>query len=250
MVTQKGQSMASLIYGRNSVISALTSSRVIKIYLAKSVRDERIVTLANQKKIALLRVDTGELNKLVRTNHHQGVVAEVKDYQYYSLLDLINEGKKIVNPLIVMLDGIEDPHNLGAILRIVDAFNVVGVILKKTNQVPLNATVDKVSTGAINYVKVAEVANLNVAIKKLKDEGYWIVATDGNAKDSYASLDYNMPIVLIIGSEGKGISQLVKTNSDFLIKIPMYGHVNSLNASNALSVILSHIINLKNSPHK
>ncbi|MCQ2796828.1 MAG: RNA methyltransferase, partial [Bacilli bacterium] len=134
--------------------------------------------------------------------------------------------------------------------RIADAFNAIGVVIKKTNQVPLNATVDKVSTGAINYVKVSEVSNLNVAIKKLKEEGYWIIATDGEAKDSYASLDYQIPIVLIIGSEGKGIGQLVKANSDFLIKIPMYGHVNSLNASNALSVILSHIINLKNSPHK
>lgn len=240
--------MASLIYGRNSVIAALASSRVNKITVADSFSDKRILSLANQKKIPLCKVSTAKLNELVRNKNHQGVVAEVKDYQYYDLNTLINDGKKIENPVIVMLDGIEDPHNLGAILRIVDAFNAVGVVVRKTNQVPLNATVDKVSTGAINYVKVAEVSNLNVAIKKLKEAGYWIIATDGEAKDNYAKLDYNMPIVLIIGSEGNGISNLVKSNSDFLVKIPMYGHVNSLNASNALSVILSHIANLKNSP--
>ena len=240
--------MASLIYGRNSVIAALTSSRVIKLTVSDSFNDNRILSLANQKKIPLLRVSTAKLNALVHNEHHQGVAAMVKDYQYYELTTLINEGKKVENPVIIMLDGIEDPHNLGAILRIADAFNAVGVIIKKTNQVPLNATVDKVSTGAINYVKVAEVSNLNVAIKKLKEAGYWIISTDGNGKDNYTKLDYRMPIVLVIGSEANGISNLVKSNSDFLIKIPMYGHVNSLNASNALSVILSHISNLKHSP--
>ncbi|MCQ2795592.1 MAG: 23S rRNA (guanosine(2251)-2'-O)-methyltransferase RlmB [Bacilli bacterium] len=240
--------MASLIYGRNSVIAALTSSRVNKITIADSFNDQRILSLAKEKKIPLLKVSTAKLNELVHNSHHQGVVAEVKDYQYYDLTTLINDGKQVENPVIIMLDGIEDPHNLGAILRIADAFNAIGVVVKKTNQAPLNATVDKVSTGAINYVKVAEVSNLNVAIKKLKEAGYWIIATDGDGKDNYASLDYKMPIVLIIGSEGNGISNLVKNNSDFLVKIPMYGHVNSLNASNALSVILSHITNLKHSP--
>ncbi|MCQ2796615.1 MAG: 23S rRNA (guanosine(2251)-2'-O)-methyltransferase RlmB [Bacilli bacterium] len=240
--------MASLIYGRNSVIAAITSSRVNKITIADSFKDQRILSLAKENKIPLLKVSTAKLNELVHNSHHQGVVAEVKDYQYYDLTTLINDGKKITNPIIIMLDGIEDPHNLGAILRIADAFNVVGVVQRKTNQVPLNATVDKVSTGAINYVKVAEVSNLNVAIKKLKEAGYWIISTDGDAKDTYTKLDYDMPIVLIIGSEANGISNLVKSNSDFLVKIPMYGHVNSLNASNALSVILSHIVNLKHSP--
>lgn len=240
--------MASLIYGRNSVIAAITSSRVNKITIADSFNDNRILSLAKENKIPLLRVSTAKLNELVHNSHHQGVVAEVKDYQYYDLTTLINDGKTITNPVIIMLDGIEDPHNLGAILRIADAFNAVGVVIRKTNQVPLNATVDKVSTGAINYVKVAEVSNLNVAIKKLKEAGYWIISTDGNANDTYTKLDYDMPIVLIIGSEANGISNLVKSNSDFLVKIPMYGHVNSLNASNALSVILSHITNLKHSP--
>lgn len=241
------KNMSSLIYGRNSVIAALKSSRVKKAYVQPNFADDRILSLINRNHIKLLKMSADELTRLVRTNNHQGVVAEVEEYRYYTLVDLINEGKKVKNPIVIMLDGIEDPHNLGAILRIADAFNAVGVIIKKNSQVPLNATVDKVSTGAINYVKVAEVSNLSNAILKLKEAGYWIVATDGDAKQSYSSIKYDMPVVVIIGSEGKGISKLVKENSDFLVKIPMFGHVNSLNASNALSVIISHIVN-QNSP--
>lgn len=237
------KSMSLLIYGKNSVIAALNNNRVIKIYLSETFNDQRILSLIKNSHIILKKVRMDELSNLVRTNHHQGVVAEVKEYQYYSLKDLINEGKKVKYPLIIMLDGIEDPHNLGAILRIADAYNSLGVIIRKTNQVPLNATVDKVSTGAINYVKVTMVSNLNNALHELKEAGYWIISTDGKAKDSYTSLDYKMPLVLVIGSEGRGIAELIKKNSDFLVKIPMYGHVNSLNASNALSVIISHIIN-------
>ena len=174
--------MASLIYGRNSVIASLISNRVIKVITIDNFNDQRILSLINEKKIPVSKVSTAKLNELVHNSHHQGVIAEVKDYQYYDLSTLINEGKKVKLPVIIMLDGIEDPHNLGAILRIADAFNAVGVVLRRTSQVPLNATVDKVSTGAINYVKVAQVSNLNVAIKKLKEAGYWIIATDGNAK--------------------------------------------------------------------
>lgn len=235
--------MALLIYGRNSVRSALKSHTATKIYVTDNFVDKDILALANEMSLAIVHKHPHELTKLVNSDHHQGVIAEVKDYEYHPLSELIEDGKKVKNPIIIMLDGINDPHNLGAILRIADAFNVVGVIIKKDGQVPLNATVAKVSTGAINYVKVSEVANLNNTLIKLKEAGYWSVATDGEAKTSYAKVDYQMPIVLIIGSEGSGISSLVKKNSDFLVKIPMFGHVNSLNASNALSVVLAHIIN-------
>jgi len=238
--------MAKFIYGRNSVIAALEIGRCKKVYVSYSFKDERILSLANKNNISIARVDNNELSKLSNSNNTQGVIAEVSDYKYYELTDLINEGKKVKNPIIIMLDEIEDPHNLGAILRIVDAFNAVGVIIKKNSQAPLNATVDKVSTGAINYVKVAQVSNLNNSIKKLKEEGYWIFSSDGEGTSDYQNVDYNLPIVLIIGSEGRGVSRLVKENSDYIIRIPMYGHVNSLNASNALSVLLSHIVNSRN----
>lgn len=234
--------MPSLIYGRNPVKAAIASGQAIEVYVSKNFNDKNILSLIKQTKLRLCYVDSGELFNMVHSSNHQGIVAKIKEYRYFSLSDLINEGKALKNPIIIMLDGINDPHNLGAILRIADAFNVVGVVVKKDGQVPLNATVAKVSTGAICYVKVAMVSNLNDAIKKLKEANYWIVATDGNGKDKYDSLDYNMPIVLVIGSEGFGVSKLVKKNSDFLVFIPMHGHVNSLNASNALSVVLSHIV--------
>lgn len=234
--------VSSLIYGRNPVKAAIASGQAIEVYVSKKFADKSLLSLINQANIALRYVDSGELSNMVYSSNHQGIVAKIKEYRYFSLTDLINDGKAIKNPIILMLDGINDPHNLGAILRIADAFNVVGVVIKKDAQVPLNATVAKVSTGAICYVKVAMVANLNDAIKKLKDANYWIVATDGEGKHTYNSLDYNMPIVLIVGSEGFGVSRLVKENSDFVVSIPMHGHVNSLNASNALSVVLSHII--------
>jgi len=237
--------MSLLIYGRNSVCHSIESSRAIKLYIAKGFNDNKLLSLAKSFKVPTIIVDNNKLVSLVNSNNTQGVVCEIKDYEYYSLDKLIDDGKKVKNPIIVMLDGIEDPHNLGAILRIVDAFNALGVIIKKNNQVHLNATVSKVSTGAINFVKVVDVSNLNNAIKKLKDNGYWIISTDGEGDKSYTEVDTNCPIVLIIGSEGYGISRLVKENSDYIVKIPMYGHVNSLNASNALSVVLSHIVNCK-----
>lgn len=235
--------MALLIYGRNSVAAAIRNKTARKVYIINNFQDQRFLLLLKEKRLPIKMVDRITLNKLTNTNSHQGIAAEVDDYQYTLFDELIKQGEQIENPIILMLDGIEDPHNFGAILRIADAFNVVGIVIKKNNQVQLNATVAKVSTGAINYVKVSQVANLNNAISKLKEKGYWIIATDGQAKDSYNKIDYHIPIVLVIGSEGCGISKLVKDNSDFLVKIPMYGHVNSLNASNALSVILSHIIN-------
>jgi len=158
-----------------------------------------------------------------------------------SLRELITMGKSKENPLLVMLDGIEDPVNLGAILRSCDAFGVDGVIIRNTGNVTLNSTVAKVSTGAVAYVPVCGVPNLSQAISELKDSGYWVVSSDGSAKQDYDEVDYRGPIVLVVGSEGFGISRLVLQRSDFIVKIPMVGHVNSLNASVATGVLLSHI---------
>ena len=143
--------------------------------------------------------------------------------------------------IIVILDGINDPHNLGAILRCCDVFNVSGVLIPKHNQVPLTATVAKTSAGAINYVPVALVGNLNQTIEKLKEEGFWIVSTDGSATIDYQSLKYDFNVALVIGSEGQGVSRLVLKNSDYVVKIPQYGHVNSLNASVATGILLAKI---------
>lgn len=233
--------MKEYIYGKNTVIEALNvNKRVIKLYATKN--NDQIISLSKKKQIEYQIVNTSFLDKLVNGNH-QGVVLEIEGYSYSSLEDIINCDSKLKYPFIVMLDGLEDPHNLGAILRTCDASGVDGVIIGRNRSVKLNSTVAKVSTGAIEYVKVVEVTNLTNTIKKLKEKGYWIVGAEACEKSSlYTDIDYNMPICLVVGSEGKGISRLVTENCDFLIKIPMVGHVNSLNASVSCGILIYEII--------
>lgn len=229
-----------LIYGKNPVREALNGNRIKILYVAEGFQDSAFLELLKKHNVPIRRKTGGELDSMV-DGVHQGLVAEIKPYEYCSLEEIIHLGKKKENPVIVMLDGINDPHNLGAIMRSCDVFDVVGIIVKKVNQVSLNSTVAKTSAGAINYVKVAQVANLNNAIQNLKENGYWVVSTDGSGKYNYQDLKYDFPVVLVIGSEGNGVSPLVLKNSDYIVKIPMFGHVNSLNASVATAIILSRI---------
>lgn len=229
-----------LIYGKNPVREALANNRLRVVYVSEGFTDSAFLELLKKSKVQIVRKTGGELNFMV-DGVHQGLVAEVKPYEYSSLEEIIHIGKNKKNPVIVMLDGINDPHNLGAIIRSCDVFGVSGIIVKKVNQVSLNSTVAKTSAGAINYVKVAQVANLNNAIQVLKDNGYWIVSTDGSGTCNYQDLKYDFPVVVVIGSEGNGVSPLVLKNSDYIVKIPMFGHVNSLNASVATAILLSRI---------
>ena len=233
--------MKEYIYGKNTVKEALLANKKVdKLLVTKN--NEDFISLAKKKKIEYQIVDNGFLNKII-TGNHQGVAAEVEEYSYSSLEDIINCDSKLKYPFIVMLDGIEDPHNLGAILRTCDASGVDGVIIGKNRSARLNGTVAKVSTGAIEYVKVAEVTNLTNTIKYLKEQGYWIVGAEACDKSVlYTDIKYDMPVCLVIGSEGKGISRLVTENCDFLVKIPMVGHVNSLNASVSCSILIYEII--------
>jgi len=235
--------MAQYIYGRNTVYSALLDGKVIRVFLAPSFRDGQTIDTIARRKITSEKRSVEELDKLVSHGVHQGIVAEVEDYRYVSLEELCHKAEAKKYPLLVMLDEINDPHNFGAILRSVDAFGADGVIIKKTGQVGLNATVAKVSTGAIDHVPVCQVVNLSQTLKELKKKGYWAVASDGSAKADYRSVDYKMAVVLVVGSEGEGVSHLVLENSDFIVKIPMVGHVNSLNASVATAVLLANIYN-------
>lgn len=238
---RKSQDVSNLIYGRNTVIASLNENQVKTIYLQDHFSNKEILSLISEKNIKTIYLPIDEMNKKAKFGNHQGIIAMVKDYQYVSLDEIITEANKKENPLILILDEIEDPHNFGAILRSADAFSVDGIIIKNRNQVNVNSTVAKVSTGAINYVKVAMVSNLVSAINKLKDAGYWVYSSDGSAKDDYSKLDYNGKTVVVMGSEGRGISRLVLDNSDFKIKIPMTGHVNSLNVSVATGIILAMI---------
>ncbi len=232
--------MASLIFGRNTVRESLTNSRVKNIYVSSSFSDKALLDIAEKEGVLVHIVSSQKLDAMVSGNH-QGIVAEIERFEYSSIDEIIRFSKTVERPVILLLDGINDPGNFGAILRSCDAFQACGVIIKKHGQVMLNSTVAKTSTGAINYVKVAMVSNLSQAMDQLKEEGFWIVSSDGSAKTNYQDLKYDFPVGLIIGSEGEGISPLLIKRSDYVVKIPMSGHVNSLNASVATGILLSHI---------
>ena len=230
----------NLIFGRNPVKEAVRANRVRKVFIVSNFNDKEINLLLQEKKPYIKVVSNAELDS--KTNGvHQGIMAEIKPYEYLDLDEIIRRSRKVEVPIVVILDGINDTHNLGAILRSCDVFNVTGVIIPKHNQVPLNATVAKSSAGAINFVPVCQVSSLNQTIQKLKDNGFWVVSTDGSAKIDYTQIKYDFPVALVIGSEGKGVSSLIIKNSDYVVKIPQYGHVNSLNASVATGILLSRI---------
>lgn len=233
---------ANLIFGRNPVKEALRANKVIKVFIVNNFSDKEINLLLQEKKPPIRVISSSEMDAKAH-GVHQGIMAEVKPYEYLDLEEIIRRSRKVEVPIIVILDGINDTHNLGAILRSCDVFNVSGVIIPKHNQVPLNATVAKASAGAISFVPVARVSSINQTIQRLKDNGFWIVSTDGSAKIDYGQIKYDFPIALVIGSEGKGVSQLVIKNSDYVVKIPQYGHVNSLNASVAAGILLAKIRN-------
>lgn len=230
----------NLIYGRNPVKEAIKANRAKLVYLANSFSHPEILSLINESHIKVIQTTNKELD-ISCPGVHQGIAAEVKDYEYSSLEEILKKANNVANPIILILDGINDPHNLGAILRSADVFGVSGILLPKHNQVPLTATVAKTSAGAINYVPVALVGNLNQTIDKLKQEGYWVVSTDGSGTINYQDLKYDFKVALVIGSEGEGVSKLVLKNSDYIIKIPQFGHVNSLNASVATGIVLAKI---------
>lgn len=234
----------NLIYGRIPSLNCLETTNVKRIYLQKGFSDVKLLaTIRKKNNVSPIFVDGEYLNKLTGNGNHQGIVVEVEPHSYCSVDEIINSSKGKKQPLILILDEIEDPQNFGAIIRSADAFSVDGIIIKSKNQVPLNWTVAKVSTGAIEYVKVAQVSNLNNVISKLKDNGFWIYAADGCGDKSYEKVDYSGSVALIVGSEGRGVSQLVLKNSDFIVKIPMTGHVNSLNVSVSTGILLARIRN-------
>ena len=237
------QRLSDQIEGRNSVIELLESGRDInKILVAKGERHgsiNKIITMAKQRKIVLAEVDRQKLNAISETNNHQGVIAIVPPFNYVEIEDILNEAKvKNEEPFVLILDGIEDPHNLGSIIRTAETAGVHGIIIPKRRAASVNATVSKSSAGAVEHVKIARVNNINEAIKYLKQEGLWICGTDGEAEQYYYNQNLKGAIAIVIGSEGFGMSRLVKENCDFLVKIPMKGKVTSLNASVSAGIIV------------
>lgn len=237
--------MRQYIYGKNTVLEALKGDKpVYQVYMMKNVKDDKIINLANQKNAKVnIVTQKNVLNELVGRVVHQGIVAQVEGYDYYTIDEIVSSIPEGKQPLLLMLDGLEDPHNLGAILRTCDAVEVDGVIIGKNRSVALTPTVAKVSTGAIDHVKVAQVTNLSRTLEDLKKRGFWVVGCDLDNSQDYRAIDYNMPTVIVIGSEGFGISRLVKKNCDMNVVLPMTGHVTSLNASVATAVILYQVYN-------
>lgn len=227
-----------IIYGKNTVKEALAAKRpVYKIWLDEKKPDHKWEQYLNQINQPFRKVSKHELNQLTDNQNHQGIVAEVKDYSYQPLESLFDGTIKQV----LILDQIEDPHNLGAILRSVEATKIDAVILPKNRSVDLNATVAKTAVGALEYVNVIQVTNLNQTIQKLKQNGFWVVGTDMYADKTYKEIDTTTSVAVIIGNEGEGMSHLVKQSCDYLVKIPMIGKVNSLNASVAAALLLYQI---------
>ncbi len=230
--------MAIIITGKNTVKEAIkTDHKIFELYIQKGTNTD-LLEMANKKNIIVKEMDKHSISNLLPTNN-QGVGAKVSDYQYLSLEEAMNKEKK--NKLFIMLDSLEDPHNLGAILRSADAFNVDGIIIPNKRSVKLTNTVAKVSTGAIEHVDVIEVTNLNQTIKKLKENHFWVVGTDAETDKTISEIDVDANLVVVIGSEGKGLHRLVKENCDYVVKIPMNGHVNSLNASVSAALVIYEI---------
>lgn len=227
------------IFGKNVAIEALKGNKKIhKIYLSNRFSDREIFSLIEKRHITAAVMDNRELDKMCK-GLHQGIILEVDDIKTYAFNDVIPNIDKEY-PLIVILDHLEDPHNLGAIIRSSEAFGVDAIILPNDRSVQITSTVVKTSVGTIEKVKIVNVPNINTAIDKLKDLGYWIVGTDMEGT-SYTEIDYKTKIGLVIGNEGKGISKVTESNCDFIAKIPMKGTVNSLNASVACGIFLAEI---------
>lgn len=235
--------MSEVVEGRNPVWEALRANRAInKILVAKgsSQRDlKEIITLAQERGIPVQWVPRQKLESLAQTKGHQGVVALASPVPFVELSDiLLRAQEKGQDPFIIILDHLEDPHNLGAILRTAEAVGVHGVVIPKRRSVTVTSTVTKTSAGAVEYVPIARVTNLRQAMDELKAQGLWIMGADIQGHKSFYEVDFKGPLALVIGSEGQGLGRLVKENCDLLIKIPMVGHLNSLNASVAASIIM------------
>ena len=239
-----------IVEGRNAVLELLDSDRDInKIFVQNGEKHgsiNKIIAIAKENKVVVTEVEKSKLDFMSKTQNHQGVIAVVPPFNYCEIEDILDYAKsKQEDAFILILDGIEDPHNLGSI-RTAETAGVHGIIIPKRRTVTVNSTVSKVSAGAVEHMKIARVNNINETIRKLKDNGLWIIGTDGDARTLYYNQDLKGDIAIIIGSEGYGMSRLVKENTDMLVKIPMKGKITSLNASVSAGIIMYEVVKQRN----
>ena len=225
------------VEGRNSVLELLESGKDInKIFIAKGERHgsiNKIIAIAKEKGIILVEKDKRQMDEMAQNQNYQGVIAIVPPFEYCEIEDKRNE-----DAFVLILDGIEDPHNLGSIIRTAETAGVHGIIIPKRRAAAVNSTVNKVSAGAVEHMKIARVTNISDSIEKLKEAGLWICGTDINTEKYYYNQDLTGPLGIVIGNEGNGMSDKVRKNCDFLVKIPMKGKVTSLNASVSSGIII------------
>ena len=207
----------------------------------------KIITLAKQQKIVIVEAEKSKLDFMSETKNHQGVIAIVPPFNYCEVDDILDEAKKRnEEPFILILDGIEDPHNLGAIIRTAETAGVHGVIIPKRRAAGVNSTVSKVAAGAVEHMNIARVGNINETIRYLKENDVWVCGTDIDTNKYHYNQDLTGPIAIVIGSEGFGMSKLVKQNCDFLVKIPMKGKITSLNASVSAGIVVYEAVRQRN----
>ena len=231
------------IEGRNSVIELLESKKDInKIFVTKGEKHgsiNKILAMARERNLIIVEKDKRQMEQMAQTPNYQGVIAIVPPFEYCEIEDILEDAKnKNEDPFVLILDGIEDPHNLGSIIRTAETAGVHGVIIPKRRAASVNSTVSKVSAGAVEHMKIARVTNISDSIQRLKDNGLWICGTDIDAKNYYYNQDLKGPLGIVIGNEGQGMSEKVKKNCDFLVKIPMKGKVTSLNASVSTGIVV------------
>ena len=238
------------VEGRNSVLELLESEKDInKIFVTKGERHgsiNKIIAIAKEKGIIIVEKDKRQMDEMAQNQNYQGVIAIVPPFEYCEIEDIIDYAKeKNEEPFVLILDGIEDPHNLGSIIRTAETAGVHGVIIPKRRAAAVNSTVNKTSAGAVEHMHIARVTNISDAIQKLKDEGLWICGTDINTEKYYYDQDLTGPLGIVIGNEGNGMSEKVRKNCDFLVKIPMKGKVTSLNASVSTGIVIYEAVEQK-----
>ena len=231
------------IEGRNSVLELLESGKdVNKIFVTRGEKHgsiNKILGIAKERKIIVVEKDKKQMDEMAQEENYQGVIAIVPPFEYVEISDILDVAKeKNEDPFVIVLDGIEDPHNLGSIIRTAETAGVHGVIIPKRRAVSVNSTVNKASAGAVEHMKIARVTNISDAIEELKQAGLWVCGTAVDTNKYYYNQDLTGPLAIVIGNEGKGIGEKVKKNCDFLVKIPMKGKVQSLNASVSTGIVV------------
>ncbi|HEX2983837.1 MAG TPA: 23S rRNA (guanosine(2251)-2'-O)-methyltransferase RlmB [Ignavibacteriales bacterium] len=238
------------IIGRKPVLEALKAKKDIeKIYFLYGQKGEiidEIKRLAYKNKVKITQLEPAKFNELTPDAKSQGVAALRSSFRYYEIEDIIKEAKKAQYPLIMVLEEIQDPHNLGALMRSAECAGVKGVLITKNNSAPITETVIKASAGAAERLKICKIDNVSRSFEILKKEGFWITGTHLNTDRFYTGMDYKSPIALVMGNEEKGLRKLTAENCDFLVKIPMMGEIQSLNVSVAGGVLLFEILRQRN----